>query len=260
KKNDKKSDRCETNRQIKRENYRKRNERKEYIEKEIEQNISNSLSPKEKTRLSSLVKSLGVYINFDNLLDKTRMVNNWNSKIVFNQMIKPDEDFSDVLSKIDDTKENIKEASDILKNQHIRIFEKYYPEINENYTLSDYKKIYIAEKTLEKDSILTNDEFNSALTTAQDKELNYRLREVIKNPNGDYTVQNMQKSLLKSNNQIDIFYKENGISSKSEISELDEPTQKKAQQLFSFQTTQFNLLTTVNKYNSEMKFKEYTTS
>src|SRR5699024_5047778 len=47
-KNGKKSDRCETNRQIKRENYSKRNERKEYIEKEIEQNISNSLSPKEK--------------------------------------------------------------------------------------------------------------------------------------------------------------------------------------------------------------------
>src|SRR5699024_9720004 len=69
-KNEKKSDRCETNRQIKRENYSKRNERKEYIEKEIEQNISNSLSPKEKTRLSSLVKSLGVYINFDNLLDR----------------------------------------------------------------------------------------------------------------------------------------------------------------------------------------------
>jgi len=259
-KNGKKSDRCETNRQIKRENYSKRNERKEYIEKEIEQNISNSLSPKEKTRLSSLVKSLGVYINFDNLLDKTRMVNNWNSKIVFNQMIKPDEDFSDVLSKIDDTKENIKEASDILKNQHIRIFEKYYPEINENYTLSDYKKIYIAEKTLEKDSILTNDEFNSALTTAQDKELNYRLREVIKNPNGDYTVQNMQKSLLKSNNQIDIFYKENGISSKSEISELDEPTQKKAQQLFSFQNTQFNLLNTVNQYYSEIILNEYPTA
>src|SRR5699024_9747029 len=135
-----------------------------------------------------------------------------------------------------------------------------YPEINENYNLSDYKKIYIAEKTLEKDSILTNDEFNSALTTAQDKELNYRLREVIKNPNGDYTVQNMQKSLLKSNNQIDIFYKENGISSKSEISELDEPTQKKAQQLFSFQNTQFNLLNTVNQYYSEIILNEYPTA
>src|SRR5699024_11669828 len=240
-KNGKVSDRCETNRQIKKENYDKQNERQTYIDKEMKQNISKSLSPKEKTRLSSLVKSLGVYINFDNLIDKTRMVNNWNNKIKFNQIIKPDQDFSEVLSKIDDTKESIQEASTILRNQHLRVFEKYYPEINEKYNISEYKKIYIASKTLEKDDVLASEEFNQALTTAQDNELNYRMKEIIKNPSGNYSVSNLQKSLAGVNKQIDLFYKEHGISSKDEISMLDEPTQKKAQQLFSRQNTQFNL-------------------
>jgi len=259
-KNGKVSDRCETNRQIKKENYDKQNERQTYIDKEMKQNISKSLSPKEKTRLSSLVKSLGVYINFDNLIDKTRMVNNWNNKIKFNQIIKPDQDFSEVLSKIDDTKESIQEASTILRNQHLRVFEKYYPEINEKYNISEYKKIYIASKTLEKDDVLASEEFNQALTTAQDNELNYRMKEIIKNPSGNYSVSNLQKSLAGVNKQIDLFYKEHGISSKDEISMLDEPTQKKAQQLFSRQNTQFNLLNTLNKYYGERILVEYPTA
>lgn len=257
--NGKTSERMEENRNIKQKNYDNQKKKKEYAQKEIEQNISDSLSPKEKGRLSSLVKSLGVYVNFENLLDKTRMVNNWNNKIKFNQIIKPDEDFSEVLGKIDETKDSIHEASNIIKNQHLRVFEKYYPEINTQYNLSDFKKIHIAVETLDKDKILNDDEFSQTLLSAQDNELNYRLREIVHNPTGNYSIENIQKTLASTNNQIDILYKEHDISSKEEISQLDEPIQNKAQKLFNKQDTQFNLLNTLSDYYSERILTEYPT-
>lgn len=257
--NGKISERMEENRDIKQKNYDNQKEKKEFAQKEIEQNISDSLSPKEKGRISSLVKSLGVYVNFENLLDKTRMVNNWNNKIKFNQVIKPDEDFSEVLGKIDDTKDSIKEASNIINKQHLRIFEKYYSEINEKYNLSDFKKIHIAVETLDKDKVLDDNEFNQSLLPAQDNELNCRLREIVHNPTGNYSIKNIQKTLAGTNKQIDILYKEHNITSKEELSQLDEPTQNKAQKLFSKQDTQFNLLNTLNDYYSERILTEYPT-
>jgi len=245
-KNGNKSDRMEYNRKVKKRNYDKEKERKEYASKEANKEITSGLMPKEKSQLKSVAKNLKVYINYENLVDKQRMVNNWKKSVELNSEIKVDEDFADTFDKITETQENIDLGKDILENQSIRIYEKYYPELNKNQNYSTYYKMEIAQQTLENDRVLTVDEIKETLIKAQDNELNYMLKTIVKSPYKK-PIGDIQNQLFYDNKRVKDFLNDKNITRK-DVNILNENEQKEFKKLVKNEDRQLNTINILNKY------------
>ena len=245
-KNGKVSERMEHNRQVRKSNYEQEQERKEYASKELSKEITTGLTPKEKTQLKSIAKNLKVYINYDNLIDKQRMVNNWKKSVELNSEIKVDEDYSETFDKISETQGNIDLGKDILEKQSIRIYEKYYPELNKNQNYSTYYKMEIAQRTLENDRVLSIDEIKETLVKAQDNELNYMLKTITKNPY-QKPVADVQRQLFYANKKVKSFLNDKGISRK-DVHTLNEVEQKEFKQLAKNEDRQLSTIDILNKY------------
>lgn len=240
------SDRCQQNRERTKRNYDKQSERKEYVEKEAKKSISSGLAPKEKQQLKSVAKNLKIYVSYDNLMDKQRMVNNWERAVNVNSQIQPDQNFNDTFNKIKEARESISMGKDILEKQFTRIYEKYYPELNEKYTYSTYYKMAIAEETLKQDRVLSAQEIGQVLSEAQDNELNYMLTTIMKNPYVQ-PVHEYQKKLFHVTNELNGFLDERGIT-KELISQLSVDDQKVYRQLYNTQNIQVRSLEILEKY------------
>lgn len=240
------SDRCQQNRERTKRNYDKQSERKEYVEKEAKKSISSGLAPKEKQQLKSVAKNLKIYVSYDNLMNKQRMVNNWERAVNVNSQIQPDQNFNDTLNKIKEARESISMGKDILEKQFTRIYEKYYPELNEKYTYSTYYKMAIAEETLKQDRVLSAQEIGQVLSESQDNELNYMLTTIMKNPYVQ-PVHEYQKKLFHVTNELNGFLDERGIT-KELISQLSVDDQKVYRQFYNTQNIQVRSLEILEKY------------
>src|SRR5699024_8355409 len=144
------SDRCEENRQIQERNYAKNKTRSEAVKTERLKEISASLSPQEKQNIVKIAKSLRTTINpqtFDyaGLIDKERMVNNWEHSLEHNAIITDIGINEKDLKNLQMTKENIQLGQEIMRKQADRIMAKYYPELNEKSKISPYYKAVIAQ-------------------------------------------------------------------------------------------------------------------
>src|SRR5699024_1917127 len=164
------TDRILINNEIKKNNYEKQAERKKYSAEEAIKNISQSLSPKEKSQLKKVAKDLRIYVNYENLLDKERMLNNWEKSVETNQIIKPDENYSETLKQIEKSKDNVKVSKDVLEKKLVGINEKYYHELNKQQKYTTYFKIKLTQTTLRKDPVLTLNESKKTLAKAQNHE------------------------------------------------------------------------------------------
>src|SRR5699024_5342437 len=245
-KNGKVSKRMDNNRKVRKSNYEQEQERKEYASKELSKEITTGLTPKEKTQLKSIAKNLKVYINYDNLIDKQHMVNNLKKSDELNSEIKVDEDYSETFDKISETQGNIDLGKDILEKQSIRIYEKYYPELNKNQNYSTYYKMEIAQRTLENDRVLSIDEIKETLVKAQDNELNYMLKTITKNPY-QKPVADVQRQLFYANKKVKSFLNDKGISRK-DVHTLNEIEQKEFKQLAKNEDRQLSTIDILNKY------------
>ena len=242
----KSSDRCEINREIKERNYSKQEERKEYAEKETKKIISSGLTPKEKQQLKHVAKNLKVFVNYDNLIDKQRMVNNWERATKLNSQIQPEKDFEDTFNKISEAKESLAIGKDVLEKQFTRVYEKNYPELNEIFNYSTYYKMAIAEETLTQDRVLNAQEIGQILSEAQDNELKYMLTTIMKKPYIQ-PVHDYQKKLFHATNKMNDFLEEKGIT-KDDIAKLSADDQKVYRQLYNTQNIQVRTLEVLDKY------------
>lgn len=246
------ADRVLINNKIKKGNYKKQTARKKYSAEESSKSILQSLSPKEKGQLKHVAKNLKVYVNYDNLIDKQRMINNWEKSVKTNQLINPEENYDASLEDIEMTKENLETGKEILEKQFTRIYEKYYPELHKNQNYTTYYKMKIAERTLEKGQVLKLDEIKETLMEAQDNEMNYMLKTIYKNP---YIkpVKNLQRDLFQAKKAMENFYEENGVT-RDEIKNLSKEKQRTFTKLYKRQDKQLQTLQVMDKYyNNTLK-------
>lgn len=248
------SDRCELNRNIRKDNYDKETQRRKFSRQETESIISKSLSPKDKSQLKQVAKNLKIYVNYENLIDKERMVNNWENSIKLNQMIKPDGNENSTIEKIDKTKESIQIGKKILENQFTRIYEKYYPEIAKKYNYSIYYKMAIANETLKNDKVLNEVEIAKTLKNARNNEINFVLKNVSKKPYIQ-SVKSYQERLFKVSKELENFYNKHNIK-ESDVGSLDNDGQKEFKKLYTQQGLQVKSLKILEQYfDSTIKSK-----
>lgn len=204
------SDRCEENRAIKKRNMDK--SRTDYVVDEKVKNISASLSPQEKKELTSIAKNLKVYVTYDVLIDKERMLNNWKQKLVINTKITDNDIDPDTLSKVAFMEKNVDQAKEILEKQANRIVQKYYNDYPNIEKIPTYMKLQIAKETIEKNDVLTVTEFKQATQKANDNRLTDMLKVIVKNP---YIkpIEHYAKQAIVNKNQLTIFEKTNDLTS-----------------------------------------------
>ncbi len=252
-KNGKVSERVERNREIRKENYDKQKDNSTETIKVIMQ----PLSPKEKGELKLIAKNLKVFVNYDNLVDKERMIKNWQRTEAINKIIKPDEFDSSILDKIELTKENIARGKEILENQYLRIFEKHYPELVEN-NFSNYAKINIAKRSLEIDKVLELEEVVSILSESRDNEVKDILKTISKNPYVKPSIE-YNRAIVVATKKLDDFYKENNVNEDT-VKNLPDDKKEEFKKLYSYQDLQLNTKELISNYYNQTILSAYPTA
>ena len=184
------------------------------------------------------------------------MVNNWENSVKLNEIIKPDSTDNNLNEKIESTKNDIETGKEILEKQYIRLFEKYYPELNKK-PLSNYYKFSISQETLKQDKVLNADELVIVLDKARTKELESMLKTITKNPYIQ-PIKNYQRQLFTAKKEVDNFYEDNKIT-KEEIYKLPDNKKDEIKKLISYQDLQLNTIQVMNKYYEQNILTNYPT-
>src|SRR5699024_1722354 len=136
--------------------------------------------------------------------------------------------------------------------QFVRIYEKYYPELNEKQNYSTYFKIEIAQRTLKEDRVLTLNEIKETLGEAQNYELNTMLKTVYKNPYVQ-SVKNLQRNLYQAKQAVDNFYERNDVT-RTEVNTLPQEEQQEFSNLYKTLDKQLQTLQVMDRYyNTTLK-------
>jgi hypothetical protein len=251
------SDRCEKNREIKKENYQKQANKKDDTFEKTSQKVIAPLKFEEKRELKEIAKELKVYVNYDNLIEKDRMVKNWKISVKADNVGKDSLENDSRISDIKRTEEAINRGKEILKDEGIRTFEKYYPKLAER-KFSDYQKMSVGLETVEKKRVLNNDEIKNIFTDIQVKEYADLFKSVSSSKNVK-PLSNYAQNFVKSSKQLDDFYEENNISIEN-ISSLDEDKQSEFKELFKQKNRDYLIYNTLNKYHEENILSHYPTA
>lgn len=265
------SERCEKNREISARNSARQEERKsqfvdkqsdkvvEIVQQENEENkeISQSLSPKEKKVVTEIAKNLKIFVTYDNLIDKERMLHNWQNSLKYNAIINDTEISDKDIQAVTNTAENIEKGKEIFEKQSQRIFEKYYPDLAENANFSAYYIMAITDKTVAEDKILEPQEIKNVLDNARNNHLNSMLKLVVKNPYVQ-PAETYAKKLENSHNRLKEIDKDLEIKG-LKVSDLTEDEQKEYKQLMITSDLNYTTIRILNSYYNEKIHQIYPT-
>ena len=265
------SERCEENREISARNLARQEERKnqfsdkqsdkvvEIVQQENIENkeISQSLSPKEKKVVTEIAKNLKIFVTYDNLIDKERMLHNWQNSLKYNAIINDTEISDKDIQAVTNTAENIEKGKEIFEKQSQRIFEKYYPNLAENANFSSYYIMAITDKTIAEDKILEPQEIKNVLDNARNNHLNSMLKLVVKNPYVQ-PAETYAKKLEDSHNRLKVIDKDLEIKG-LKVSDLTEDEQKEYKQLMKSSDLNYTTIRILNSYYNEKIHQIYPT-
>lgn len=203
------SDRVQINVLIKKENAAKEllQDVKEEIQlSEESDGIHRLLSPDEKKQIAALSKDLKLFINYDNVIEKKRILVNWLTNEQTQAL------FSEEPSRIETIlaqDQKVEEAFALLTKESNRIVSRYYPSLQTNH-LSQHALNRLAEVTIQRNQPLTQEEANRLLTEETQHELTHYLKIIAKRPLETYDEYNAKYERLQ--NQVDTFKKTHQLS------------------------------------------------
>jgi len=251
------SERCEKNRQIKKENYQKQATKKDDTFERTSQKVIEPLKFEEKRELKEIAKELKIYVNYDNLIEKDRMLKNWKISVQADNAGQGSLENDSRLSDIKRTEEAINRGKEILKDEGIRTFEKYYPKLAKR-KFSDYQKMSVGLETVEKKRVLNNDEIKDIFTDIQVKEYADLFKSVSSSKHVK-PLSNYAQNFVKSSKRLDNFYEVNNVSI-GNISSLEEDRQSEFKELFKQKNRDYLIYNTLNKYHEENILSHYPTA
>lgn len=198
------SDRVQINVLIKKENATKellQDVKEEMHFSEEGDSIHRLLSPNEKKQIAALSKDLKLFINYDNLIEKKRILVNWLTNEKTHAL------FSEEPSRIEtilSQDQKVEEAFTLLAKESNRIVTRYYPSLHVD-QLSQHALNRLAEVTIQRDHPLNQAEANQLLTEETQHELVHYLKIIAKRPLETYDEYNQRYERLQ--NQVNTFKK-----------------------------------------------------
>lgn len=258
------SERCEKNREISARNLAREDMRKDVTKEETKTNIihilqedseddkrmiSDSLSPKEKKELTDVAKNLKIFVTYDKLIDKERMLHNWQNSLKYNAIIHDTEISDKDIQAVANTAENIEKGKEIFEKQSQRIFEKYYPALAEKVNYSAYYVMAITDQTIKQDRVLDDEEIKDVLLNARENHLNEMLKLVVKNPyvqSSDVYLKKLSES-HKAITSVDKELSENNMS----VKDLPEHQQENYKKWLKKRDLNYKTVQVLDEYYSE---------
>lgn len=252
----KNSERVEKNRQINKENYKNQVSKKEDTFEITSEKIIASITYEEKRELKEIAKELKVYVNYDNLIEKDRMLKNWKISVEADNAGQGSLDNDSRISDIKKTEKAINRGKEIIKDEGIRTFEKFYPDLIER-TFSDYQKMSVGLETINKKRVLNRDEIKELFTDIQIKEY----ADLFKSVSSSKQIKPLSyyaRNFLKSSEKLDEFYEENNVSIET-VSSLGKESQTEFKELFKQKNRDYLIYNTLNNYHEENILSHYPT-
>jgi len=252
----KNSERVEKNRQINKENYKNQVSKKEGTFEITSEKIIASITYEEKRELKEIAKELKVYANYDNLIEKDRMLKNWKISVEADNAGQGSLDNDSRISDIKKTEKAINRGKEILKDEGIRTFEKYYPDLTER-KFSDYQKMSVGLETINKKRVLNRGEIKEIFTDIQIKEY----ADLFKSVSSSKQIKSLSyyaRNFLKSSRKLDEFYEENNVSIET-VSSLNKESQTEFNELFKQKNRDYLIYNTLNNYHEENILSHYPT-
>ena len=208
-KNGRSSDRVQINVLIKKENATK--EILQDVKRDIHfaeegEGIQRLLSPNEKKQIATLSKDLKLFINYDNLVEKKRILVNWLTNEKTAAL------FSDGPTRIEiilSQDEKVEEAFVLLAKESNRIVSRHYPSLPVD-QLSQHALNRLAEETIQRGQSLHREEANRLLTEETNQELTHYLKIIAKQPLETYDNYNHRYERLQE--QVETFKRTHQIS------------------------------------------------
>lgn len=161
--------------------------------------IQRLLSPNEKKQIAALSKELKLFISYDNLIEKKRILVNWLTNEKTAAL------FSDGPSRIEtilSQDEKVEEAFTLIAKESNRMMARYYPELQVD-QLSQHTINRLAEETIQRERPLTKEETNQFLTAETNQELATYLKIIAKQPLETYDEYNKRYNRLQT--QLETF-------------------------------------------------------
>lgn len=251
------SDRCEINRKIKKENYEKQADKTEDTFEKTSEKVIAPLKFEEKRELKEIAKELKVFVNYDNLIEKDRMLKNWKISVEADNAGKGSLGNDKRVTDIERTEKAINRGKEILKDEGIRTFEKYYPKLAER-KFSDYQKMSVGLETVNKKRVLSNDEIKDIFKDIQVKEYADLFKSV---SSSKYMkpLSNYAQDFVKSSARLDKFYEENNVSIE-DVSSLSEEKNNEFKELFKQKNRAYLIYNTLNSFHEENILTHYPTA
>lgn len=198
------SDRVQINVLIKKENMTKellQDVKEEMHFFEESEGIHRLLTPNEKKQIAVLSKDLKLFINYDNLVEKKRILVNWLTNEKTAAL------FSDGPTRIEtilSQDQKVEEAFSLIAKESNRIVTRYYPSLHVD-QLSQHALNRLAEVTIQRNHPLSQAEANRLLSEETQHELVHYLKIIAKRPLETYDEYNQRYERLQ--NQVDTFKK-----------------------------------------------------
>lgn len=158
--------------------------------------LTKNLSPKDRHRISELSSSLRTFINFQNIEDKKRMINNWKTSTYVKRSFGVD--VAKTFQTIGNQEKDILEADKIMTDMSRRLIEKEYPFLSQE-ALTDYEMKWIADKTI-KNGILTQEEIKEEMKELRPHLLEKQILLITKQPFTSWV--NLESNLQTTEHKI----------------------------------------------------------
>lgn len=143
------------------------------------ENLKKYLSYQERHEIKELSKSLKTYVDFENIDDKRRMLNNWKNSVLIKKITGIE--VSRQIALINQEELNINKANELLDRVSDRVVNKLYPQLKDS-NITKYEKRELVEETLNNNQVYRGQELSEKMEYIRENILNKRVVTLTKRP------------------------------------------------------------------------------
>lgn len=141
--------------------------------------LNNFLSYAEKHQIADLSKALKTYVDFENINDKRRMLENWKNSVLVKKIMGMD--IVRQIALINKTELNVNEANELLDKVANRMIKKLYPQLEKS-NMSKYEKRELIEETVKDDHVYQGKELADKMEDIREYLLDKRVTTFVRRP------------------------------------------------------------------------------
>ena len=141
--------------------------------------LNSFLSYAENHQIADLSKTLKTYVDFENINDKRRMLENWKNSVLVKKIT--GKDVVRQMALINKTELNVNKANELLDKVANRMIKKLYPQLEKS-NMNEYEKRELIEETVKDDHVYQGKELADKMEDIREYLLDKRVTTFIRRP------------------------------------------------------------------------------